>query len=294
MTLYAGPWCGEFGFEIMTWQANVRAKSLGHRKVVVACPRMSEALYADFATDFWPVPSATHAAENTSGCRRCDGAEKGIISEFRSQIPSGAEWIQPKIYSPKGGQFIRYGQRHRGAEYDVVVHARHMVKGTHGGDLRRSTPQDVWDDIGFTLHQAGLSVACIGLKSCSLEIPHSADMRDIPLSTVMDILRSSKVIVGPTSGPIHLAALCCCPQVVWTDTTHVGNYDRKSNVQKLEQWWNPFGVATRIMHTDSKESVDNYWIPDVGDVLRHTEEMINGQAGGAVEAHTGGDPLGTG
>lgn len=289
MTLYAGPWQGEFGFEIACWQANVRRAARNHKKVIVGCVPSSRALYADFATDFFDVP----VDHNTTSDKRYDqAAAEKITAAFGSKI-RGGRWMQAKVMNPQAGDFIRYGKSHPGAAYDVVVHARDMVKGSKGGDRRRCAPREFWEALGHGLKARGLEVACVGLKECSLLIPHARNLRDADLRVMMDVIASSKVIIGPSSGPIHLAALCGCPQVVWTDTKHRGAGGR-TNVERLRRAWNPFGTAVKIIHTDQKE-VDGFsWIPEFEEVLAEIEEMINAQAQNPAAAYDQSDPVGTG
>ena len=49
--LIAGPWVGEFGWELFAWQAYVRALSRHFPRTLIVCRKTSEALYEDFATD---------------------------------------------------------------------------------------------------------------------------------------------------------------------------------------------------------------------------------------------------
>jgi len=269
----AGPYTGEFGFEIMTWQANIRKLAKGHDRVVVGCRPASRPLYEDFATSFWDVPSNSFDAENTSGCRRLDGQEKKIIREFKAA--AGGNVVEPSVLNPANGTFIRYGTKFAGMGYDVVVHARYMRKGTPTADLRRSTPVDWWDNLVNVLNDNGLYVACIGLHSCSLAPEGVVDLRGMDLKAVMHTMASSLCMVGPSSGPAHLSALCGIPQVVWTDATHVGGYDKTSNVTKLETTWNPFGTPTRIHHVNQKDNSDQYWIPDLDWVVANVMETVN-------------------
>ena len=67
-TLFAGPWLGEFGWELLCWQGFVRKVSRGYERTVVYCPAGREALYADFADTVIP-----HAFKGTSETDRCVG-----------------------------------------------------------------------------------------------------------------------------------------------------------------------------------------------------------------------------
>ena len=142
--------------------------------VCIGCVPTSRALYADFATEFWDVPFDL----NTTGSSRYSKAHTALEVKFGRQGRK-FDWMRPHVFG-KGesrGRFIRYGTRHPGAHYDVIVHARDMVKGSKGGDRRRCSPRAFWDSLSDAMKGMGLEVACIGLKEGALTLPHAADMR---------------------------------------------------------------------------------------------------------------------
>ena len=51
-TLIAGPWVGEFGWELFAWQAYIRSLSRHFEKTVVISRPNSKSLYEDFVDDF--------------------------------------------------------------------------------------------------------------------------------------------------------------------------------------------------------------------------------------------------
>ena len=51
-TLIAGPWVGEFGWELFAWQAYVRAISRNYDKTIVISRENSKSLYEDFCDQF--------------------------------------------------------------------------------------------------------------------------------------------------------------------------------------------------------------------------------------------------
>lgn len=262
MTLYAGPWCGEFGYEIMAWQANVREAAKGHDKVVVGCVPESRALYADFATEFWDV----EFDHNTSGATRMDRTHVEVCRRFHdAAVSEGASTtiLPPKLYGrhESRGEFIQYGDPSGHVAYDVLIHARDMVKGSKGGDRRRCATREFWEYLGEVLDH--MNVASIGLPDLSLCVPGTIDLRGISMQALMDTLSASKLVVGATSGPIHLAALCNCPQVVWTDTHRlIDGYTSKDRVEGI---WNPFRVPVQVIHVDY--GPEKRWEPTIGSVL---------------------------
>ena len=271
-TLYAGPYCGEFGFEIMTWQANVRARAEQFDRVIVGCHDSSQGLYRDFASGFFSVPYEP----NTSGSGRVGKGEYDLKRQFERLVVTGGSWMQGEVLDPRHGKFIKYGTamweaRHRA---DVVIHARHMRKGAPKDyNLRRSAPQEWWDELVAKLMDITGDVCAIGLSECSLCPRGAVDLRGVSLEAVMRVLSNRKVIIGPSSGPIHLAALCDCPQVVWTNPERKLGYDRRSVRERLEKYWNPFKVQVEIIPVE-ESGKEWYWMPDQDEVLQRTEAVL--------------------
>ena len=50
--LLAGPWVGEFGWELFVWQAYIRSLSEIYDETYVICRKSSEPLYKDFTDKF--------------------------------------------------------------------------------------------------------------------------------------------------------------------------------------------------------------------------------------------------
>ena len=50
--LIAGPWVGEFGWELFAWQAYIRSLADNFDETIVLCRPSSQPLYQDFATKF--------------------------------------------------------------------------------------------------------------------------------------------------------------------------------------------------------------------------------------------------
>lgn len=263
----------EFGFEVALWQANARERARNYDRVIVGCVPTSEALYQDFADEFWSIPPD----HNTSGLSRMDGSHTSIIRSFTKQVlREGADWMQPSRLKPATTGFIRFGSVRPWLKFDVVVHAREMVKGTHGGDRRRCWRPEAWDQLGWTLESLGLKTACIGLPEVAVRIPLASDFRGCPLDLTMDLLRSSRCLIGQTSGPIHLGMLCECPAVVWTDTKHRCGYTGLTNVDLLLRDWNPFGTPVTIIHG---------WDPDIGDILNKIKAVHDANHSQARKPH---------
>jgi ADP-heptose:LPS heptosyltransferase len=84
-----------------------------------------------------------------------------------------------------------------------------------------------------------------------------ADCRDLSLRKLSDVMASAGCVVGTSSGAMHFASLCKCPQVVIT-----GKY----NYRRYKSDWNPFRVPVNFP-ADS-------WHPSVSEVFVSTMKLL--------------------
>jgi ADP-heptose:LPS heptosyltransferase len=207
--LFAGPWVGEFGWELMHWQGFLRKLSRAYRKTVVCCPAGHEALYADFATE-----TLAHDLRGTAECNVLRDIQNPEERErIRRLIPEDCDHLEPLGYQPFSRQeFVRFGKPHSGLEVDVLFHPRGRVFGAD-----RNWSADRWHRLIALLRGRGLRLGCLGLRAATLPLEGDfLDLRDKPLSETLDIIASARAVLGPSSGPMHLASLCGPPHVVWT------------------------------------------------------------------------------
>jgi ADP-heptose:LPS heptosyltransferase len=238
-TLFAGPFLGEFGWELMCWQGFVRKLSRAYPKTIVYASQGREAIYADFATEI--------ISHNFRGTAECDYArEPAVMAEAlgaaRKLLPPGADHLLPLGYQPlRRQEFFAYGRRMPEAEVDILFHAR----GRNFG-VDRNWDRAKWNALAELLHASGYKLGCIGVRGATVDVDGPiADFRDAPLGQTLDRIASARLVVGPSSGPMHLASLCRTPHLVWTDS---GRYARgHTNRYKYESWWNPFGTKALVL-----------------------------------------------
>lgn len=266
--LLAGPWIGEFGWELFCWQGYLRARSQEFdRVIVVSRPEMAP-LYADFCDEFIPY---TPKGVGISGFKCVGHSEWPDISgqrDYREYL-SGNFYIGYNRDHPArsskaffGQKFFKYGKCDPSLAHDVVMHIRQTSK--NKSDIRNGWELDVWKAYLERLRQAGpYKVCCIGDPASAGMLEGCTDMRGLPLDRLFDLLASSRVLVGPSSGPMHLGSLCGCPHVVWSGV--------EENRPKYEKYWNPFDTAVKYIHHPN-------WKPEVELALRHTLEMMESTA----------------
>lgn len=237
--LFAGPWLGEFGWELLCWQGFVRKVSRAYGTTIVHCPAGREALYADFAARIIP-----HAFKGTAETDRVK--EKAVMAEAlasaRALMPPDADHLLPLGFQPLGRQeFVAYGRHVPGLATDILFHPRGRSFGAY-----RNWDRDKWQDLIARLSDRGYRLGCLGVRSATAEVAGPfADHRDKPLDRTLDIIASARLVLGPSSGPMHLASLCRTPHLVWTDR---GRHARgHTNRYKYETWWNPLGTEALVL-----------------------------------------------
>ncbi|MEN9352772.1 MAG: hypothetical protein RL318_97 [Fibrobacterota bacterium] len=237
-TLFAGPWVGEFGWELMHWQGFVRKLAPRYRKVIVSCRAGQEALYADFAHEF-----VLHDVRGTADCNRLltvDNPDE--LARILALVPPGADLLRPLGAQPHERQtFIKFGTKQAELATDILFHPRGRG---HGAD--RNWSRANWERLLELLQPLGLRIGCIGLTTATQELQGDfLELRDKPLSQTLDMMASTRLVVGPSSGPMHLASLCATPHLVWTDRKR---YARGlTNRTKYENTWNPHHAQAIVL-----------------------------------------------
>lgn len=146
------------------------------------------------------------------------------------------------------GEYIKFGKPRHIA--DVLIHARGIRRGTDKNYKR-------WDDI--KIPEAGY----IGTHE-DLCLNHTRDLRDIPLQDLMDVIAGAKVVIGGSSGVMHLAQMCGTPIICWADgRTYFGETLEK----RYKETWNPLGSEVHWIPTPS-------WQPNPDDIFAELRSII--------------------
>jgi hypothetical protein len=255
--LFAGPWVGEFGWELMMWIGHLRACAKNYKEVIIASRSGHQYLYEDFMTQFIP-----YDISGNTDCELCDN--KTYNDFFTKQLAQEDNYFKVKRFptweKPMGEmffnsqKFIKYGIKNdRDDNYDIVIHVRNTLK---RGSGYRNWHLDNWMELIPKLE--GFRIASCGTKNAAAHIVGTVDKRGIVLSELCNMMANAKLVIGPSSGPMHLASLCGTPHVV---TSH------KCNIERYEKYWNPF-------HTKAIVVDDNNWNPSVDRVFSAIKELI--------------------
>lgn len=202
-------WRGEFGWEVMMWQAKcryiARQIGLGKEQILVRSFRGMNALYEDFAT-----------FEHHGETQRILG-------------------FKPKHYRTNG-IWLKFGNpNHDKPKFKYLFHARGYGKG-------KTTEISRWMEIVREVPNCG----CIGTLD-DFHLPGTVDLRGCDLSVLMDYMAAAEKVIGQSSGPMHLAALCGTELVVWGDNR---TYFNETLEKRYKETWNPHGVRVTFVFTD--------------------------------------------
>lgn len=249
MILLAGPWIGEFGWELFCWQGYIRSISEKFDKTIVVGRPGHKILYEDFCDEYIEFDPESF---KTNGWR-CETTKKFKFYKIKHDKYVSGDFDIGFQYNGinfglsdkfKSQKFFKY-KSNSDVHFDILIHPRNKITGSE-----RNWYKDSWIELVKLLKDYKIGV--IG-NSESFDIKHNTiDLRNIDLKNLIGIINNSKLVVGPSSGPMHLASLCNKKHLVWS-----------SNFNKLryEKLWNPFN--TEVVFYDKED-----WNPSFKNIYK--------------------------
>lgn len=265
--LYAGPWNGEFGWELCSWNPVVRHRAKDFERVIVETVPGSEYLY-EFADEIivnpragdfdmysgrsknpipkpekdWLVLAPAHHWKRGGGHAEFRAIKKAT-RDSRS-IPK-KEW---RILGTENPHFV--------ADIMCAFRGPKTFKGRKFPE--KQYPEAKCDALVQMFRDAGYSVACYGGED-NYYVEGTIDYRGKPLEELCGALSMAKCAVGPSSGTIHLASLCRLPQVTWYGRPIV-------SLDRYMFYWNPFETPCTFIDVPC---------PDAGIAFEATLERLD-------------------
>ena len=254
--LVAGPYVGEFGHELMDWQAWVRAQVARHDEVHVITYPGRDFLYPgcrvhhhDVALETAGYKHCRFSPAQLESMARKKAAELGLTNyDLMTPLHVCTTYHQRHLLPAK---FERLGSPPMPEEMrDVAFHFRQVNKA--GPDQTRNYPPELCDRVAAFCRAQGVSFFCIGHPRYAYCPAGAEDRRSENLAASVAAIRSARLLAGELSGPMHLAQLCGTPILIWAP----GQW-RLDNCE----CWNVFHVPTYIVTNE----------------IRHPEPEIVGQ-----------------
>jgi hypothetical protein len=268
----AGPFIGEFGWELFCWQGFLRKRRAQYDGMTVICRKGHAVLYADFADEIIEIEIP---GDNVNMWKGAITVEPIIsyytqLGGFTAFIPCDSYktrwWLEPNRQALQ--TFVPYGHKSAGG-FDVLMHVRNAF---HCRTAFRNWKQDSARAYAEWAIHKGYSIACIGRSQTALHIAGTTDLRDMCLSPLVNIMASSRVIIGSQSGPHHLACLCRLPVIAWQT--------KPEHVERLSKYWNPFNVRTCTNTADiSYWKERKHWQPPLKWMKEAIVEMLKDRNG---------------
>lgn len=245
----------EFGWHVIKWQSKVRYYSKNYDEVYIVCDDEYMFLYNDFARNIKDLSkSYTPDMWRFSGCT-VDHMypTKEICCRFDNDKYISYEHVICHGYEREGNK--------------IAIHPRNKNDG-------REWEKEKWIEYIDCLVKSkpGIKIFYIGKAPGSYYLFNKNTMYGVyagdSLYMVSRTLSQTRLIIGASSGPLHFASLCGCPQLVWTDKGlwNLGGI-KGTNRQRYEKYWNPFHTSVTV--------IDEYgWNPPVDIIVNKTLELL--------------------
>lgn len=270
-TLFAGPWVGEFGWELFCWHGFIRRLAPRFDRVIVACRTGHDLLYKDFAddiihfdpereeTDMWKNHTASHA--RSFHLHYTEGIPH--LSIAYPENYAARWWVNEKWHDRQDLKPYETGIGDM-PKYDVLLIVRQTAK---CNTAFRNWPTEHAAKFVSEMRHAGFSVACVGKRDSAAWVQGTEDHRNLPLDKLASLMTNARVIVGPQCGPIHFGTLCLLPQVTWQTCAE--------HAKRTEENWNPFKVPVlTIPSADTYWRRRKLWFPSIKTIVSKTYRIL--------------------
>lgn len=255
--LFAGPWVGEFGWELFGWQGYLRKMSKNYEKVYICGRPGHEALYKDFCTEYIEDPTLPIGATSSYKLKGYNPTTNQLHLNYPQ---NNLDIVRPSLLRNVPQDFIKFGETNKKYQFDLILHSRATTK--HRTNYR-NWPINKWSNLISKLPKS-IKIASIGTTNAANLVEGSVDLRDIPLDELILYLYNSKLLIGPSSGPMHLGSLCGTKHIVWTGKGN-GVINNKTRYEKV---WNPLNTPVKIIE-------ETNWNPSVDTVLKAIKTFGN-------------------
>ena len=257
---------GEMGWIIATEIPYYRWLSKKHPVVLVG-PEWCKYLCSDFVNMYVPHDYKSKNGPDNWVVDRYPTVRpyipKGIMKSLRSGFADEWSEVVPdekRCMSKKKKKYRKYGDFALSA-VPILIHARTADK---YGQEKRNWSTQKWES--FVSAFADRYIASIGSAGGAHHINGTMDWRGIRTKDLCTFTHNA-VVVGTSSGPMHLASHCGAPHVVITGKEPQKALGGKTNRYRYEKLWNPFNTPCTVL--DSHK-----WQPPVDVVVNAVKEYL--------------------
>ena len=260
--LFAGPYAGEFGYELMQWQGFVRARRRGYKQIHVLTYPGRDYLYEGCQVHYHDIDlkragywygriSPNEAREMA----KAKAAEIGLKDYDIFDTSLLCTRYHKMVFCRQEFRLFREPPLVQ-KPYDIVFHFRAVKK--EGPDPAKNYPPRLADEVAKRCRDQGLSVACVGHPEYSYRPAECADHRSMDLQQTVAAISSAHAGVGEASGGMHLMNACGKPTIIWGD----GQWRIDPALR-----WNPFRVPIYIVSNSTWQPSPKQVCVGVADAL---------------------------
>lgn len=256
--LYVAPHMGEEAWLLVMWQGYIRNKAKEYDEVIIAGRPGRDYYFKDYCTEY-----INYNIQGNTDCAYCNGQLYNAF--FDSKVTKNDTYI--KVFPVRNytsdpnsefwdfwsqQEFVKLGKYQEEESYDLVIHARSTNKygtGYRNWDIKN------WQKVAD--HFNGLKIATIGSSDSSVYINGTINKLNLNIENSANLLKSSKLLIGTSSFPIHLAAFCETKHIVITIPSAIERY----------RIWNPFNTPYSLIH-------EYKWNPPINVVIQEIEKNL--------------------
>lgn len=259
--LLAGPWVGEFGWELFCWQGYVRRLSKKFNKTIIISRKGHEFLYKDFANEFYAFDTPASKANMWMG-EINQNELKILINKINYiqhlmpfNIGFGINGTTTTVILDNAfyeQDFVKYKSDNLNKNVDILVHARNKIVGSE-----RNWDKGNWQKL-VDLLLKDYSVGIIGTDE-AFYLNGAEDFRNLSIENLVSVINRTKLVVGQSSGPLHLTSLCGTPHFVWSNNV---------NRERYEKQWNPFNTKIYFYSDEGWNPIVNTLYEKINEILK--------------------------
>ena len=261
--LFAGPYAGEFGYELMQWQGFVRARRRHYEQVHVLTYPGRDYLYEGCQVHYHDI-DLKHAGYWYG---RLSPAEAHRMAKAKADEIGLTDYdiFDTSLLCTRYHEMLFWHQEFRLLEepalvqkpYDIVFHFRAVKK--EGPDPLKNYPPHLADELAVRCLDREISAACVGHPDYSYCPAGCADYRSVDLRQTVAAISSARAGVGEASGGMHLVNACGKPTIIWGEG--------QCRIDPALRW-NPFRVPIYVVTITT-------WQPSPEQVFNAIADALN-------------------
>jgi len=278
--LVCGPYIGELGFEVSEWLPHIHGMYIhgGFDEVHVFTRKSCTGLYASFTTNVFGFDFPFNAHTDSNWMVNPHGPEVAAADKLVAQVTAHARNLvrqghhvecdmlnvsrRTELFNDKIPiRFIAPTQLcHQWASQlpqgkKVLLAYRAYHRGS-----RKNTPLIQLQDTANELKKRGYVPIVIGHTDSDYSLPDVDCTNLVNQTTLADVLalyQLSSLIIGCSTGTMHLAAFCVLPFIVWG-----GGWEPVK--ERYEHSWNPFKTWCNYISLD--------WEVETRDIIKAIQQ----------------------